>query len=114
MSQASKPWIELAPGVRRQTQGVCGQVMQVLVEFAANAPTPEHSHVHEQILYVLEGEIVLTVEGVAHRMSAGQSWALASNVRHGAVAGARGARVLDTFTPLREDLLAKDREATGG
>jgi quercetin dioxygenase-like cupin family protein len=105
------PWVPMVPGVRRRTLSVNATVMQVCVEFAPNATTPPHSHVHEQLLYVSAGELILTVDGRDITLRAGEAIAIPSNVPHGARTTAAGATVLDTFTPLREDFLAKDKEA---
>jgi quercetin dioxygenase-like cupin family protein len=41
-----------------------------------DASLPAHSHPHEQVVNMLEGEFELTVEGVAHRLSSGDVLAI--------------------------------------
>jgi quercetin dioxygenase-like cupin family protein len=103
-------WIPMVAGVKRRTVAVGEKMMQVVVQFDPNATTPEHSHVHEQITYCLSGQIILAVRGEDHVLNAGECIHLASNVPHAARAGSQGAVVQDTFSPPREDMLAKDRE----
>lgn len=103
----------MVPGVRRRTLSVANHVMQCQVEFAPNTPTSVHAHPHEQLIYVAAGEVVLTYDGRDIILSAGQSIAIPSNLPHGARSTDKGATLIDTFTPLREDFLAKDREAIG-
>ncbi|TAG12227.1 MAG: cupin domain-containing protein [Sphingobacteriia bacterium] len=67
---------------------------------------PLHSHIHEQVSYVLEGEFELTVEGVAHRLTVGQVFVIPSNIPHSGI-GITDCFILDVFTPVREDYKLK-------
>jgi quercetin dioxygenase-like cupin family protein len=62
-----------------------------------------HSHPHEQLGYVLEGEITMTVAGVTDTWHAGVAYAIPGGVEHAAVAGPGGCRVIDVFIPVREE-----------
>jgi len=68
----------------------------------AGAPAPLHTHIHEQICNVLDGEFELTVGGVKHTMSAGTSVVIPPDVPHSGVA-ITDCRVMDVFSPSRED-----------
>lgn len=71
-----------------------------------SAPDPHHSHPHEQITYVAEGEILFLAEGQAPaRMVAGDLFAVPPNVPHSIQLLSRTARLVDTFNPIREDFL---------
>jgi len=61
------------------------------------------------------GDIVLVdiVEGVPHELSTGDSFYLVSNVPHG-VETILPTRVLDTFSPPRDDYLTIDEKARQG
>ena len=74
-----------------------------LIDMEPGASVPLHSHPHEQLGYTIEGEIVLTVEGIDHTLHPGDAYALAGGVEHGATAGPAGCRILDIFHPVRED-----------
>ena len=52
------------------------------VDIDDGAALAEHSHVHEQVVNVLEGRFELTVAGRPHVLEAGDVFALASNVPH--------------------------------
>ena len=108
MSDIPQGWIPLAPGVRRQTCAVGEKLMQVLVHYDKGAKVPEHAHVHEQLVSVIAGKLRLNVAGQIHELSEG-AIALKSNVPHSAEA-LEETWVLDTFTPLREDILKQDAE----
>src|SRR5438876_1084211 len=64
-------------------------------------------------LEILEGQMRLIVDGVPHELSTGDSFYLASNVPHG-VETILPTRVLDTFSPPRNDYLAIDEKARHG
>ena len=67
-------------------------------------PLPEHRHEHEQVVVVQEGRLQLTVSGQTHVLEPGQVYVIPPNVPHSAVA-LTPCRVLDVFSPVREDYL---------
>ena len=68
----------------------------------AGAVLPPHEHPHEQVVNVFSGELEMTMNGRAERMTAGTMLVIPSGVRHeGRVIS--DARVLDVFAPVRED-----------
>jgi quercetin dioxygenase-like cupin family protein len=72
-------------------------------EFAPDTHLPEHSHPHEQIAMVKEGDFELTVEGKLYRLSAGDVLVIPPDVPHSGHS-VTAARVMDLFSPVREDL----------
>ena len=48
------------------------------------AEVPEHEHPHEQVVNMLEGELVLTVDGTEHVLQPGDVVAIPGGVRHAA------------------------------
>ncbi len=90
------------PGVDIYT--ACGeQMMLSLVEMKPFAVVEEHSHPHEQMGLMLEGEADFTIGGQPLRVVAGQMWRIPGGVPHKVVAGDRPVRALDVFHPPRED-----------
>ena len=90
------------PGVDIYT--VCGQEMMFsLVEMEPHAVVEEHSHPHEQMGLMLEGEADFTIGSEQMRITAGQMWRIPGGVPHRVVAGQRPVRALDVFHPPRED-----------
>jgi quercetin dioxygenase-like cupin family protein len=107
------PTIEICPGITRRTV-VHGKTMyQMLATLAAGSQMPPHSHPQEQIVHILEGKMRLIVGGVPHELATGDSFYLASNVPH-AVETLLQTRVLDTFSPPRNDYLAIDAKTRQG
>lgn len=100
--------LELAPGVSMRPLFGEGAMLNLL-EFEPGAAVAPHSHPHEQLGYVLEGELVLTIAGEERRLGPGDAYALPGGVEHAARAEGRCV-VLDVFHPVREDY----RERAGG
>lgn len=75
------------------------------LDVKAGAALPEHSHVHEQVAHVLEGEFELTVDGQPIRFGPGSVVVIRSGVKHSGLA-ITNCRMLDVFSPVREDYLA--------
>ena len=64
---------------------------------------PAHEHIHEQIAFVVEGRLELTVGTDRRILEAGDAALIPGGVRHEARAVTR-CHVIDSFTPKREDL----------
>jgi len=82
-------------------------VEQVIGLVEGGSRMPQHQHPHEQIVHILEGRMRLIVDGRPHELNAGDSFYLASNLPHG-VETIEDTRVLDTFSPPRDEYLAID------
>lgn len=52
-------------------------------DIKVNSPIPEHAHIHEQVMHVLEGIFELTVDGQTEQLTAGAVVTIPSNVKHG-------------------------------
>jgi quercetin dioxygenase-like cupin family protein len=107
------PSIEICPGITRRTVANGNTMYQMLATLAAGSRMPEHRHAQEQIVHILEGQMRLIVDRVPHDLSTGDSFYLASNVPHG-VEVILPTRVLDTFSPPRDDYLAIDEKVRHG
>lgn len=68
----------------------------------AGAPLPEHSHPHEQVTNVLEGQLELTIAGDTRVLTPGQVALIPSNTPHSGKA-LSACRVVDVFYPPREE-----------
>jgi quercetin dioxygenase-like cupin family protein len=62
----------------------------------------EHYHPHEQITYIVEGEMEMMIGGILYLLSAGAVHVIPSNMPHSAIAKS-DCRVIDTFSPARDD-----------
>ena len=96
----------LAPGVVGKPL-LGEEVMFNLVECEPGAIVALHSHPHEQLGIILRGSLTLEIAGEPHELGPMQAVALPGGIEHSAVAGPDGAVMLDVFTPVREDFLAK-------
>lgn len=97
----SLPEKELAPGLSGYyAHGI--NITLGLVEIKAGSNLPVHQHMHEQITYVLEGQLNMTIGGEFCELTAGMYYVIPSNVLHGAVA-ITDCKVIDVFNPVRED-----------
>jgi quercetin dioxygenase-like cupin family protein len=94
--------VEMVPGLWRRTLSWGERLMVVQVTLEEGTVVPAHRHAHEQITYVIEGELSMEVEGRAYVLGAGDSLLFPGDVEHGATALKR-TLVVDTFSPPRED-----------
>src|SRR5438552_3260013 len=108
--KAENPSIEICSGITRRTMANGQTMYQMMATLAAGSRMPAHQHAQEQIVHILEGRMRLIVQGVPHELSTGDSFYLASNVSHG-VETILPTRVLDTFSPPRDDYLKIDEQA---
>jgi quercetin dioxygenase-like cupin family protein len=94
--------VEMLPGIWRRTLSYGQRLMVVQVTLEEGVVVPVHSHPHEQITYVIEGQLAMEVGGQTHVLGPGDSLLLPGDVEHGATVAER-TRVIDTFSPPRED-----------
>jgi quercetin dioxygenase-like cupin family protein len=71
-------------------------------DIETGATLPEHSHPHEQVVNVIEGELEFTMGGEVKNMKPGGVAVVPGNVPHSAK-GITDCRVIDVFYPVRED-----------
>jgi quercetin dioxygenase-like cupin family protein len=64
--------------------------------------SPEHHHVHEQITYIMEGELEMMIGGEKYLFKAGDFHVIPSHVPHSALA-ITDCKIIDTFSPARDD-----------
>ncbi len=97
--------IDVQAGVTRRLLIHAGRLMAVEFAFRRGTVLPRHSHPHEQVGHFLSGRFELTIEGEGvFEATAGDSYYIPPGVSHGARCLESG-RVLDVFTPIREDFL---------
>jgi quercetin dioxygenase-like cupin family protein len=93
---------EVVPGVRIRT--FWGKEMLLsIAALEANVTMPLHSHPHEQAGTVVSGELELTIAGETRWLKSGDAFIIPGGAEHGARTGDSPARVLDVFSPVRED-----------
>lgn len=97
-------WATIIPGYRAKFIH-SDNMSFALWDIDAGAPLPAHSHPHEQVTHLLEGEFEIIINGAAKLMQAGEVAAIPSNSKHSGMA-ITSCRILDAFYPVREDYLA--------
>ena len=95
---------DLGEGVTREILASGGNMMTVQFTFEKGAVGTPHTHVHEQVGYVLRGRFELTLGDDKTIMEAGDTYYVPPNTVHGVVALENGV-LLDVFTPQRQDFL---------
>jgi quercetin dioxygenase-like cupin family protein len=97
-------WEELENGWRRQVL-FSGQLTLVVLEARGptSRPSPLHRHINDQITYVLDGEIDVQVAEETRRIGKGGFFRVPANAPHGIRILTSSARLVDVFTPPRED-----------
>jgi quercetin dioxygenase-like cupin family protein len=92
-------------GAQRRVLSHGGSMMAVQFTFEAGQRGALHSHPHEQIGYVVAGELDLLMNGHDPvRLTAGCSYYVPPNTEHGVIIHAPTI-LLDVFTPQRKEFL---------
>ncbi|MFM9840762.1 MAG: cupin domain-containing protein [Cyclobacteriaceae bacterium] len=71
-------------------------------EIKKGSALPEHSHLHEQVVNMLEGEFEIILEGESNPLTAGMVLPIPSHAKHAGRA-ITDCKILDVFYPVRED-----------
>jgi quercetin dioxygenase-like cupin family protein len=101
------PVTEIREGAERRL-GHTDNLMIVVIDFydgPKTQPDPLHSHPHEQVSYVAEGEILFVLDGQQTRMGPGDVFLVPSGKPHSIQQLTEHVRLVDCFTPIREDFL---------
>jgi quercetin dioxygenase-like cupin family protein len=104
---ADMPFETLRPGVQRRLAHT-DHLMIAVIDFEDGPkaqPDPPHSHPHEQVTYVAEGEINFFLDGQPFQLSTGDVFLVPPGVPHTIQQLTPRVRLIDCFTPLREDFL---------
>lgn len=96
------------PGLKRKIT-YTDTLMTVLLDFSDGPweeAEPPHNHPHEQTAYVAEGELIFKCEGEPDQhLKAGDMYRVPSGLMHTIQLLSPTARIIDNFTPIREDFL---------
>lgn len=98
---------QIKEGVARRVAHL-NDLMIVLVDLddgPKNEPDPPHSHPHEQVTYVAEGEIFFFMGEQRSKLGPGDVFAVPSGEPHSIQQLTEHVRLVDCFTPLRDDFI---------
>jgi quercetin dioxygenase-like cupin family protein len=98
---------KISPVFERRISNL-NNLMVVVCDFTngpAQQPDPPHSHAHEQITYVADGELFLFLGEEKHFLSCGDIFTVPSGVPHCIQTISKHVRLIDSFSPVREDFL---------
>ena len=102
-SWSALPWEEVTEDISRKViTGRNEMVAQVYLK--KDALVPEHSHVSEQISYIVEGALRFWIGGEELVLRAGELVVIPASVPHKALA-LEDTLDLDIFSPIRQDWL---------
>jgi quercetin dioxygenase-like cupin family protein len=93
---------------RMRYLGHTDNLMMVVIDFndgPTSKPDPPHAHPHEQISYVVAGEIIVHIGNAPARLGPGDMFTVPPGIPHTIQLLTGHVRLVDTFTPLREDFL---------
>jgi len=74
----------------------------VFWDVAKNAVVPEHQHIHEQIMHLIEGEFEFTLNGETKVYHPGAIVPIASNLPHSGKA-LTACKLMNVFSPARDE-----------
>jgi len=107
LKYAETPAEKIAENVERRL-GHLNNLMIVVIDFddgPTSEPDPPHSHPHEQVSYVAEGEVLFILDGEQSRLGPGDVFLVPSGKPHTIQRLTKHVRLVDCFTPLREEFL---------
>ena len=93
---------------RERYLGHTDKLMMVVIDFddgPTSAPDPPHSHPHEQMSYVVSGELIAFIGDDQEQLGPGDMFTVPPDVPHSVQLLTAHVRLVDCFTPLREDFL---------
>jgi len=67
-----------------------------------DSEVPEHHHIHEQIMHVVEGAFEFTLDGKTNTYHPGDVVIIPSNIPHSGKA-LTACKLMDIFSPVREE-----------
>jgi quercetin dioxygenase-like cupin family protein len=93
---------ELVPGINAKT--FWGEKMlAAVVDLDPNVQLPRHSHPHEQLGIVIEGQIEFIIAEEKKILGPGEVYVIPGDVEHEARTFGDPVKVLDVFSPVREE-----------
>jgi len=98
---------EIAPGVTRRILNLNNLMVAeiVFLNGPQTEPDPPHNHPHEQVSYVVEGDLFVFINGEKTKLKKGDMFSVPSDLPHSIQLLSTKVVLLDTFTPIRQEFL---------
>ncbi len=103
-SNSGNGFKDIFPGIEIKTLVHGKNSLMTKYRLRIGSELPPHDHPHEQIGYLLQGRLNLSIGGVARETAPGDSWCIAPGVSHSAKA-LEDSVAIEIFTPLRDEYL---------
>lgn len=94
--------VEMRPGVHRRTMGTTDEAMLCEFFLERTSIVAAHSHLNDQVGYVLRGKIEMTIGDIVKTLYPGDSYAIPGGIVHSVIA-LEDSMVIDAFSPPRDD-----------
>jgi quercetin dioxygenase-like cupin family protein len=101
------PVVELVPGNVKAHLISGKRATAMFAIFEPNGIGPLHTHEHEQIMIITDGEGELIINGKRHPVKKGDVTVFASNQEHGTYASDKGLKTIEIFIPVRQEYMDK-------
>jgi quercetin dioxygenase-like cupin family protein len=108
ISEKDTHQIQMMDGVHRRTMATTDEAMLCEFFLEAGAVVAEHSHMNDQVGYIVSGKLEITIGGETRVCQSGDSYAIPGGVPHSARALAQTVAI-DVFSPPRNDYRTEAR-----
>lgn len=108
VTAADAAQVEMAGGIHRRTMATTDEAMLCEFFLERGAVVPPHSHMNDQVGYIVYGALELTIGGQTQVVRRGDSYAVPGGVVHSARALV-DTLALDAFSPPRTDYRTEAR-----
>lgn len=94
---------------RVHINSITGENAQLCLMYLEYGEKTDHNHPHEQVGYITEGSVALTIDGVTEVLYPGDGYHIPSHVQHGfEVLEKEGLRFLEIFSPVKQENINPD------
>jgi quercetin dioxygenase-like cupin family protein len=100
--------IEMLPGVHRRTMATTDEAMLCEFFLQRESLVPPHSHMNDQVGYVIYGRVKMTIGDEVRVCLPGDSYAIPGGIVHSAEAQV-DSLIIDSFSPPRDDYRTEAR-----
>lgn len=108
VSPVDAPQVEMRPGVHRRTMGMTDEVMLCEFFLQRGSEVPAHSHMNDQVGYIIFGSLSVTIGEETRILSPGDNYAVPGGIVH-SVRALVDTLVIDVFSPPRDDYRTEAR-----